>query len=131
MNGDTKFVRDALGHLPVLVTRRRDDAQVVADLRLDILKVALQVQPALGAQAEEARVEVDVFLLDIAALLKGAAGILVALKVAARAGEGLQAFSCRGFAAGDGEVVELIPALVLGVVAEAADVVDDQFCVVR
>lgn len=68
--------------------------------------------------------------LEIAALLKVAAGVPAALEVAAGAAEGLEVFGCLGPSAVDIEVVEWLVASVLIVMAEAAGVVGDPFRVV-
>ena len=120
-------------HLLIGIVLGSDDAQVFADLRLDILEVAfalpvtLEVQRAAGAQSQQARIEVDALLLNVAALLEGTTGVPAAQQVAADAAEGFEALRGCGLAAWNGEVVELVLALVLAVVGEAADVVDDQF----
>ena len=136
MHGDGDLVLDASGHLLIGIVLGWDDAQVFADLRLDILEVAfalpvtLEVQRAAGAQSQQARIEVDALLLNVAALLEGTTGVPAAQQVAADAAEGFEALYRCGLATGYGEVVELVVALILDIVAKATDVVNDQFGII-
>ena len=81
MHGDSDLVLNAGGHLLIGIVLGWDDAQVLANLWLDILEialalpVALKVQRAAGAKGQQARIEVDALLNQISALLEGATGI--------------------------------------------------------
>ena len=136
MHGDGDLALDAGGHLLIGIVLGWDDTQVLANLRLDVLEitfalpVALEVQRAAWAQAEEARIEIDALLNQIAALLKGEPSVPAAQQVTANPGEGFQAFRRRGCATGDVEVAELVVALVFEISHKSTDVVDSEIITV-